>query len=141
MALRKRVSLALMVAAVVGFAMPMLAEEPSLPAALHSAEKHASLAADAQRLSDVRMHLQHALDCLEGAKGVITTRRRAIRMVAKGRWNHFQPARQTGCELKRPSSSPRWESPSRISIRRTTPRKRSRPCSERRRLRNERAGG
>ncbi len=56
-------------AVVVGFALPGLAEEPAVLPALRMAEKHASLATDARRLPDVRMHLHHVLDCLEGARG------------------------------------------------------------------------
>lgn len=56
-------------AAMVAFAAPVLGEQPAIPAALRTAATHASLAVGARELADVRMHLQHVLNCLEGPKG------------------------------------------------------------------------
>lgn len=44
------------------------AEEPGM-AAMRAADAEAALAANAQKLPDVRLHLQRALNCLEGPQG------------------------------------------------------------------------
>jgi hypothetical protein len=56
-------------AVLLGLTMPAAAQEAPIPTALCTAEKHASLAAGARGLADVRSHLHHVLNCLEGPKG------------------------------------------------------------------------
>jgi hypothetical protein len=88
-----RATASIVLAVVVGAALPTPAEAPAVPAALRKAEKRASLAADARRLPEVQMHLHPARESLPTGSANQVRAQKAIEIAKVGVTFHdFQPA-------------------------------------------------